>query len=421
MADYQMPPNFQSALLPVAQPVNPQLRPIQPQAQLQAPAGFPQSLDELLGTNKPLALGNGASAAMAQPVSPTLSGQYAGSTMGAADGPYGPMLSSAGGARVGTPAYALGELQRQMMVNSGGVDALPPAQALQMAMGQTNTWTDQLQQAQKQALAERLGLGDLGVRQQQAATEQGRLDLEKAKAIYSSSPNAQKNADRMALQAQGMTPEKIELTIAQRDAAGVYGQGLQLPGMGGAPAAAPAAPGAVKPVSGGALEQALGGAAPGAQPAAATPNFRDQPPAWWGRVNPLLQDAKGNSLPPDQIKIGDILAAINREAPQDFMANPNNVWDALNLAAVNIPGGMDAIKSHVQPGAYGRATELIRSGMRRLAGGDAVSPQDALNTAIANSQGWKTGAQGISPAEAFTPGVQVPILTNMLLQKLGMK
>jgi hypothetical protein len=448
MADYQMPPSFQAALYGQAPQTNPLLQQGQgavdpavaharmllqmanqsgaPQAPLQQPAGFPQNVDELLGTNKPLSPGMGAlQQPAAQPVYATLNGAMANPTMNATDGPYGPMLSSAGGSRVGTQAAGIEELARRLMVGAGGTDQLSPAQALQMAMGQGNTWTNQLLDQQKQALAQQLGMGQLGVSQQQAATEQGRLDLERAKAIYSSSPEQQMNADRVAMQAQGFTPEKIELTIADKKQKGLYGQGLQLPGMntGAVPAVGP---GAAKGVSGGTLEAALGGAAGGANPqgtppAGEPPSFSQQPPGWWSRVSPLLQDAKGNQLPPDQINIGNILSAINREAPQNFMADPGNVKNALTLAAANIPGGMDAIKAHVTPGAYGKATELLRSGMRRFSGGEAVSAQDALNSAIANSQGWKTGAQGMSPAEAFTPGVQVPILTNRLLEMLGVK
>jgi hypothetical protein len=273
-------------------------------------------------------------------------------------------------------------------LNPGG--AIPIQNRL-AAMDQLNKLTEQGQVGVAQQNLAAYQQGQLGIQGRQASVEESKQALDLAKQQYATSLTQQKMSMFQNLVGQGWTPAKAKEQVDLSESLGLFGPGLQAPGV------------------------KVGVTPPGAPPGVEDPTktLQQQKPPWWENVSQLTLDPHGNQLP-GGFDIDKALQAVEANAPPGSLS-PANVKNYVGLLAQAHPGGMDAIKSAIVPGAFGKSQELLASGVRALGGKDAVSPEAARRAAFANAMGWSTGgSKDFSPLERLTPGVQGAASLNTL-------
>lgn len=339
------------------------------------------------------------------------------SFMGAIMGTLG---GSSGGPPVGSQAYAINELARQLAMGAGGgydMTSNNPAEiaagrarmanAQQMAMGQMSQWSDQAQKAKAQSDLAAFQTGSIGVQQGQLGVGVREQQLKEAQAQLQSSPESQEKADRMLWEQQGQTQTAINERVRQKKLNGGYTPALQLPPWSTAPGSASSLPANLaSPIK------------PPMPPAEPTSGI--EPPSFAGQIEGMISDPKGNPLPPEQVHIDQILGQIENVAPKGYLNDPKNVQNVMQWVASKLPGGMDQLKSHVAPGAFTHTGGMLESTWRGLTGQPAISSEQGRRAAFANAMGWPTaGSRGPSLMERAVPVTGSSDNLQSLLRSVG--
>jgi hypothetical protein len=265
---------------------------------------------------------------------------------------------------------------------ANGPEGLPPGDTLRMAMGQTNQWTQQLQEAQKQALAEKLGLGDLGLKQQEMALKQRQYEdlFDPYKALMTGVSGG-KFPDPSSLSGAITALDQLRSWHGARGADGSVG-------------AQPVTPSAGKGEN---------GVAGGGDQQSAPPPSSPQTFPFWMQALPGMRDAQGN---PATMKPGDIFNLIDTKAPQGWLADPANLQQAVNFAALHTTGGQDAIKHWAQGNqSLGQPfMDRVRTGAQRLIGQQPeFSHDEQLASAVRNGMGWQARVPVLTRIAEYNP------------------